>query len=71
MAHEEEQMYCKYDEVEIESQDHGKMKKANMSTSRANRVSVIEYQIWFCLPGSHHYDNIVMSTSHSNRAWLI
>lgn len=54
MVHEEEEMYHKEDEINIESQDHGKEEKANMSSSRA----VIEHQIWFYLPGSCHYDNM-------------
>lgn len=71
MVHEEEERYYKDDEIKIESQDHGKKEKANMSTSRANRVAVIENHIGLYLPGSRHYDNIVMSTSYSNSTLLI
>lgn len=70
MVHEEEEMYHKEDEINIESQGHGKEEKANMSSSRANRVAVIEHQIWFYLPGSCPYDNIVMSTCYPNRTLL-
>lgn len=41
MAHGEE-MYYKDDEIEIRSQDPGKEEKANMSTSRVNRVAVCD-----------------------------
>ena len=62
MVHEEEERYYKDDEVKIESQDHGKKEKANMSTSRANRVAVIEHHIGLYLPGSRHYDNRIIPT---------
>lgn len=63
-------MYYKDDKIETENQDHGKEEKANMSVLKANSVAVIEHQIWFCLPGSHHYGNTFMPTSHPNRGFL-
>lgn len=41
----EEEMHYKDDEIKVESQDHGKEEKVNMSASRANRVAMIEHQI--------------------------